>query len=461
MPVQTFNYTTGPTTLQDVGQLFYNGCTFGPLVESTISGQCIEDEANRTVKYLEITLTVDGYVTAPNPAVLDGIAPTMNTLYDLLTAQAGALVYNGRGFDLSVNQQGANLDPVSFGQSRLDVAWGPVPKLLDFVPLGEGLSAKIRWQVVVRLVRYKAPVGAKGKPNFSPLLQFCYETTVGYSEDYYSTISFRGVMEIPLTRVPSQSTRTFTTTVDDQRNQIETRLFAGVDLSRFYVTKRNFDVSYDKRLMRWNFELEEKPYMDQPADCAIARGTYGVRPAKVGMGLCTWLCSLRITYTVRKDRPRRTAWFAFLMMLRHRMAASQLGNLPQFNGDQNPPRDNRANLLDFVTPQYRAAVLFWRQFFANQNKEVKNAKRAFLVDFQFDEGVHRDSKVTSFSSTWQLVTTFDSILRASGLWRKLPEVDQQGNNIWSTSMKDVSGSQSWLVNAVDSSLDVVVDFGGG
>ena len=97
MAVNTINFTTGPATLPDVGTLSYNGGTFSPMFESNISGTAIKDEARRTVKLMEYVLTVDGYVTLEGGN--DSIAPTMANLRRLLTAQAGALTYNGRGFD--------------------------------------------------------------------------------------------------------------------------------------------------------------------------------------------------------------------------------------------------------------------------------------------------------------------------------------------------------------------------
>jgi hypothetical protein len=75
--------------------------------------------------------------------------------------------------------------------------------------------------------------------------------------------------------------------------------------------------------------------------------------------------------------------------------------------------------------------------------------------------VYLDSKTTSFSATWRITTAFDSILKASGLWSKVPEQDTQQRNLWATSMSRFSGSQSWLSDPVDPALDVIVDFGGG
>ena len=83
------------------------------------------------------------------------------------------------------------------------------------------------------------------------------------------------------------------------------------------------------------------------------------------------------------------------------------------------------------------------------------------MDFSFDEGMYLDSKTVSFSASWFFACAFADILDASGLWRKLPEVDTGGKNLWAASVRDVSGSVSWLPNTLDPSLDVVVDFGGG
>src|SRR5438132_1096041 len=101
MALPTTNFTTGPATLPDVGHLIYNGCTFSPLFGTNLSGTAVEDEAKRTVKIMEYVLTADGYATMPDGATdINGV---MTTLQSLLTAQGGALVYQGRGFDLNVN----------------------------------------------------------------------------------------------------------------------------------------------------------------------------------------------------------------------------------------------------------------------------------------------------------------------------------------------------------------------
>ncbi len=458
MPLNTFPFTTGPATLPDVGELSYNGCEFSPLFETNVSGTCVKDVANRTIKYMEYNIKVDGYVTLPDGPIPtpDGtsIAPTMATLRRLLTEQGGELTYKGRGCDIV---SGGNI-----GIGTQDIAWGPIPELLEFQPLGGGLSAKIQWQVKVRIPEIPKGNGLKSAGGLAaiPLLQFNYETTVSYGDDGFSKLGVRGILEIPLAR-QAQEIRTLMQTADDMRKVVENQVMVGIDLGRFRMTSRNFNLSRDKRTLEWDFQAEEKPYMDMPPGCTVARGTYSVRPAKAGMGLCRWLCTLRATYTVRPDEPRRLAWLSFLALLRLRMAASQVGPNPALAANQQPPRGRRPNplLALLFAPDAANALLNPVGELQGEDKAVKETRRAFLMDFSIDEGLYLDSKTTTFSATWTLVTFFNQILLGSGIWKKLPEKDQKNNSRYAILMKDINGTQSWLANKVDPNLDIVVDFG--
>ena len=463
MGLPAFNFTTGDAALPAAvapatALLSYNGCTFSPLFATDVSGIVVKDEANRTTKYMEYVITVDGYVTLH--AAQLSIADTMATLRRALTAQGGELTYQGRGCDIIVNAGAA-------AGNRNDVAWGPIPEILDFQPLGGASSAKIVWRVTVRIPEVSPRVAGPGeKPGglAGGLLQFNYETSVGYGEDGYSILSIRGVLEIPLTRTPNQRVRTLTQTADNFRDQIEARLMKGIDLTRFRVVRRNFSLSRDKRILTWDFSIEEKAYMDLPPHITVARGTYTVRPSKAGMGLVTWLCSLRATYTVRHDSPRRIAWLAYLQLLRVRMAASRLGPELRLKGEQNPGRGvltAAATIapagIAFATGA--ALLQFMRNLLNMQDKIVKDSNRPLLVDFSVDEGLYLDSKTTTFSATWKIVVPFSHVLLASGIWTKVAEQDAARNNLWAASMKDIQGHKSWELNRANPALDVIVDFG--
>ncbi len=260
--------------------------------------------------------------------------------------------------------------------------------------------------------------------------------------------------------------------MDDFREAIEIRMAPGIDLSRFRVANREFKVSRDKRFLEWSFTLEEKPYMDMPPYCTIARGTYTVKPVETGPGLTRWLCTLRATYTIRSDNPRRVAWLAFLDLLRLRMAMANAAPIPApigRVGQQNPPRQ-RVPPLDRVA-EFRAipgdgidSVDFFQRLLKNQRGargNIESATYALLIDLSIDEGLYLDSKTTGFSATWTFPSTQDQILITSGIWKKLPEHNNQQSNVWAASMRDISGYRSWLPNKVDPSLDIIVDFGEG
>jgi hypothetical protein len=347
-----------------------------------------------------------------------------------------------------------------------------VPELLEFQPLGRGLSAKIQWQVTIRVVEGTSTVSERG---ITPLLQFNCGTTVTYGEDYYSSLSIKGTMEIPLTRI-AQNNKTLPYTVDDVRSVLDGKIFAGIDLSRFRVTRREYNITRDKRTLEFNVVVEEKAYMDLPVGCTQARGTYTVKPVKTGFGLVRWVCTLRVTYTVRKDLSRRFAYVSFLalMALRMRQATiygelfspntpaggggaflqpSPVWQIPGTNIGVGPPSlyNLLNNLNDAFNPPVAGAV---------GNAPANQQRRALLMDFSIEEGLYSDSKTTTFSASWKMATTWQQLMLAAGVWRKLPETDMLGNNLWAISMRDVSGSVSWLTNTLDPAADVIVDFGG-
>ncbi len=436
-----FNFTTGPTTLPDVGELSYNGCIFGPLFETKVSGKVIKDAAGRTTKFLEYLIEVDGYVTLE----LDGssdISQTMATLRLLLTQQAGILTYKGRGSNIVVNSPGGTV---------YDAAWGPVPELLDFAPLGAGLSAKIKWAVTTRIPEVQSP----GRLY---VLQFNSETTVSYDEAGFSTLTIKGTLEIPLTR-PTQGNRRLAVTVDDYRSVWLDQVANSIDLTRFRVVRRNFAVSRDDRTMEWDFQAEEIPYMGLPPFCTVAHGSYSVRQAKASPGMVNWLCTLRCTYTIPNQTPRRTAWLAFLALLRLRMMWSQQSTIPLINGGAQNPGIVGIGLraVNQVVGNAARGVFGNAQAeLAGENAPIANANRALFIDFSIDEGLYLDSKTITFSATWTLKVVFAEIIKCSGIWRQV----EPNNNNWAISVTNISGSQSWLKNKLNPTQEVIVDFGG-
>ncbi len=72
--------------------------------------------------------------------------------------------------------------------------------------------------------------------------------------------------------------------------------------------------------------------------------------------------------------------------------------------------------------------------------------------------MYLDSRTITFEASWKLLTSLSHILIASGVWRWFKGT--LGGNLWSASVRDISGWKGNLANKLDPSADVVVDMGG-
>lgn len=462
MSVQNYAFTTGSAPLPDLGTLSYNTVTFSSLYHTKVSGRWVKDAANRTVRYFEINLEATGVVTRSTPpaANVTTTDQALTGMLLLLNQQAGRLEYSGRGFGSKVVINDPN-------GTFFDVAWGPVPEVLDFQPLGNASSAYVTWRVTARLNEYPATTSLATKlTNAGAIIQLTVENDVTYDDEGYSTLSKRGTLEIPLTRATPE-TRSSSTTVDDYRASAIQLLFSDIDLTRFRVTRRHFSMSRDRRTMDFDIQVEEIPPMGDPPGATNARGRFTVRPAHTGgkgivAGFAQWLCSLSITYVIRRDLPRRVAYLAFVYMVWYRMQFSRKAftGKPGVNTPQNTPTPNAVNpkaepvrLQDFNDQE---------QFYANLMSrlgrgQLKNDPKAFLVDFGLDEGMHRDSKTITFEASWLLFTTFPFLLQSCGVWRA--DKNAVGGPVWAQAMQDIQGWRSWEPNSFDPESDVIVDMG--
>jgi hypothetical protein len=383
----------------------------------------------------------------------------------LLNQPAGQLTYSGKGFGNMVINKPATPpgEPVGGGglvaTGLQDVCWGPIPETFEFVPLGASGAANVKWTVAFCLPEVL-------DANGSPILQFNEETTVSYDEEDYSTITIKGTLEVGMTRA-TVNTRTVAFTVDDYRQRFLDKLALSIDLLRFRVTRRDFNVNRDKRTMEWNFQAEELPPMSLPAGATKANGRMSVRMTHPSVALFRFLVTLSATYVIRKDQPRRVAWGAFLSLWHFRMnqaPAAVVPDLAGINADDQQPAPKKGALDGVVVGPVLAPlkpVLNWLfdLLKGQQNKAPKAAGVATIPQtFGFDEGIYLDSKTVTFEASWLLMTTFTQALTASGAWEQ-PQAPDLGRNNWAISIADISRSTSWTDDILDPSQDVIVDFG--
>jgi len=481
--ITEFPFDTGLASLPDIGTLSYNGVTFSSLYHTKISGKPQKDNANRTIKYVEYLLEAVGVVTLPFSAqTIDDVFDNMRSLLEL---QGGMLVYTGRGF-------GNNfvVNPTQ-GLGFRDVAWGPIPEVLEFEPLGQGRSAHCVFRVTFHISEYgirrelKGGVGGPpgqrvltggrslpknlvqlpgggGSAGTGPVLQFNFETSIVYDADGYTQLQLRGTLEIPITR-NQQLDRTIPDSVDSYRQRFMEQIIGAIDQTRFKITRRSFPISRDQRTMDWEIVADELPPMGLPPGATTAHGRFTLHSHSGKGGLAKWTCSLSVTYTIRKDKPRRLAYFAFAYLLWWRMRYSQLGfNSPanKNNPQVEIPDPEPVPQADFNPGLFYAdPVNFYRNLFQKKRQEIWESKKhkAILTAFGLDEGMHDDSKTITFEASWFLACNFASVMQACGVWRFDP--DSGGENVWRLSIEDVTNWRSWLVNDFSPNSDVIVDMG--
>lgn len=479
--------TTGTALLPDIGTLSYNGVSFCQLYTSVMTGDVVQDSANRTTKYVKYSLTVDADVVLEDEEADASIDRQFQIIRRLLSQQAGTLTYSGKGFGevFIINKPGGTI---------FDVAWGPIPKIIEFIPLGGSCAAKLKWQVTFCIPEITQPnqsvnfFGLQIAGGNVPVLQFTFATAVNYDADGFSQLGIKGILELGMTR-PTQDNTLLTRTVDTFRQAFLVRITKDFDLTRFKVTSRTFNVSEDKRTLEFGFILQQQPFMGNPAGILTATGDFTFRPEKPRFLRSTvqWLCTLRATYTVPPGSPRRLAWLAFVSLWRVRMIQSQLGGIPDLASvqilvnqqNQTNPAANAAAVqlanVNIPPPQaivFNSAELQALLNFLFQNGigdrgtegqdgkgttvSVANRQRAIPISFSSSEGLYEESKTISFEAQWRLLSVFQRILISTGLWRRS---GIEGGTLWESSVRAISGSFGPLTNILDPKSQAIVDFG--
>ena len=111
-----------------VGEIYYNGISFGGSSQATLTVASLRDDADRT--------TVSNHYTLSVTAVLYDPADTggqMVAVREKLLATGGELRFTGQGVGLlTVNSPGG----------QYDMKWGPKPRIVAWQPIGSLISKR-------------------------------------------------------------------------------------------------------------------------------------------------------------------------------------------------------------------------------------------------------------------------------------------------------------------------------
>lgn len=288
--------------------LEYNGVAFNSLYSTSVTSRPVLDEASRSVSYVEHTLSVVGIVAEDSPVTSGGI---MELNRKSLTSVAGRLQFDDHGW--------GTVDINGSATSR-DAAWGPIPEMLEWQPLGgNGVAARIKWRVTWRQPECDAAQFT------AALMSHNYDAEFTIDTDNYTVVRVSGYIEIPMTRETVDSVE-IPDSVDVYRERVESRVPLG-----FQRTERSFRVSKDKRRLDYRYTDTELP-VALPDKITKIEATQSLTSSMRERAFVSWIVRIDATITPGRGYAASEAYTAWWRLINTRLATV----IPR-GGQQNQP----------------------------------------------------------------------------------------------------------------------------
>ena len=319
------------------GTVSYNGFTFPGPIGARIQAAPVYDTAERYVKYIKYTITVETVLTAED--ILE-----VGSSYSIGTAERTDEIMNDArvslqtaGGSLSFQTQGfGTLDVgTSAGSSQFDVSFGPHPRLLVWEPLGSNRAVRIAWICDVTIP--ECEVRLTGTNLYNIVSSFEYEIAWSIDEEGMTNRRITGVVESP---------NNWAGHVDGGS---EERLYAisSIDLIREELLRiptvdgfhRTHDVRLNKARTEMHFTIVDS---EIPSDNAYFPGMiriearHKISSSLLGQGLGTaagfrlWKGTLSASFTLAPGLHKFMSWFAFLIILNQRLKHTTMGDLVEY-----------------------------------------------------------------------------------------------------------------------------------
>lgn len=315
-----------------VGTVSYNGYTFKDPLRTRLTGVPILDAASRATKYVRYTLEVEAFVFALDDyisggSVVTGSAgistdPHLEDLRSRLCHVGGYLSVSGIGFgdDIIINPPGTS----SF---RLDVAFGPHPRILQWTPIGSDETAKILW-----VCEFTIPECVDGHyQQRNALSEYSFEISWTTSREGITSRTYSGTLEIANSfNSPGGSYWTILDSADRWRDVIIRQI---PPVSGFHRDAQ-FHISRDKRILEFTVTDTEIPSdSPYPAGAVSIDMTHSVSSLATSisgmpgiMNGVKWSNSVQGSITVAPGFPKALAWEAFRSIVADRCRIVNLTN---------------------------------------------------------------------------------------------------------------------------------------
>lgn len=275
----------------DTSLIRYNGFTFNSSAQATVASEPVKDDANRTVIYRKVTITVRAVIA--DDTSTDG---SLENIRNKLSEAGQALTFTNQGFgdDLQINTAG--------GQK--DVMWGPLPQVVNWKPIGSLRACEIEWAVVVHL----SPCEQKDRG----LMAFNFSVDYAIDDRGMTTRTTTGYLQIALTRRGKKAPDT----ADSYRHLI------APTIPTSYKRSQSFTLSADKS--RLDFSVVDtqinspNPY---PPGVVNIDAKHRVKWGR--KNIVTLQNSISVSVETAADAPPETAVATFLGIIRSRIGAAQ------------------------------------------------------------------------------------------------------------------------------------------
>ena len=371
----------------------YNGVSIvdqGSL-HTRVNAKWVLDDARRTVKYTEYEIYIKGYVT------LSGLAEDSSSTDAYLGVLRGnlaeigrGLVFTGKGYgNIIVNESQDNL---SEGQVSVeDANWGPIPQVLQWVPIGDDITAAVEFRVTCHI-----PTCEERTPQYTKaIMAFGWAVSYMNDKDGYTQVTVNGYIEIPMSRALNSSVAP--DTIDNYRKQCFPLPILGFQRDKF-------DWRPEPNRRRATFTVTDtmlpKPLPPNVTTCDLEETLFNEAPLPVAM------LTLSGTIRVAAGQSPGLAYSTFQAVVAQRLIAGGLRISPQMQIIPALP-SNAARIL--VLP---LSFQFSEQVFGKDSR--------FTMKYQLfpSGGVNGSNKLQ-----W--------LLGASGLWTVLKNYSFQK---WQASM---------------------------
>jgi hypothetical protein len=363
----------------------YAGVDFGSLVHCKVTSRPIYDEAERATAAVEHNLEIVGYVSATPGLAADlnrrGIATTDNAMANIrkaLTQPGQALRFHDKGFGpLNINTGVV-----------LDARFGPHPRLLDWVPVGNDQTALVSWkcQVVIPecdTARYRYAVMAIN-----------WDVTYDINNKGEVEITYSGYLEIPMTRSLGGG-RQFQDTADNYRGEIEPELPLG------FTRTQSFRISKDKR--RLDFTIKDRQ-MAAPLPFGVAEGNMEHR-FEAPMPFVLWRATLSGDLTLLAGEHPPEGVRRFFAILAYRIGLIRSGSI------------TGVSMADLRSPTMRAVTMSRPPPGAPPDPSGDPRRRGLVLISNISVTESLYTRRTSFSCSYQVIgVPLRYIFSESGLW---------------------------------------------